>query len=97
MPFRRQWVICEGGTDIVYLTHAIRNLAGEFPDLAEVMPDNKIRLKVRLYKYPRSSTARLVGLKDGGVGGLCNFIAAYKKETSHFTGPRANESSGHSV
>ena len=80
-------VICEGGTDIVYLTHAIRNLAGEFPDLAEVMPDNKIRLKVRLYKYPRSSTARLVGLKDGGVGGLCNFIAAYKKETSHFTGP----------
>ena len=70
-------VICEGGTDIVYLTHAIRSLAGEFPDLAEV----------RLYKYPRSSTARLVGLKDGGVGGLCNFIAAYKKETSHFTGP----------
>ena len=78
--------ICEGGTDNVYLTHAIRSLVGEFPDLAEVMPDKKIRLKVRIYKYPRSSTARLVGLKDGGTGGLCKFIAAYKKETSHFTG-----------
>ena len=80
-------VLCEGGTDNVYLTHAIRSLAVEFPDLAEVMPDKKIRLKVRLYKYPRSSTARLVGLKGGGSGVLSTFIAAYKKETSRFTGP----------
>ena len=37
-------VICEGETDNVYLTHAIRSLVAEFPDLAEVMPDKKIRL-----------------------------------------------------
>ena len=80
-------VLCEGGTDNVYLTHAIRSLAEEFPDLAEVMPDKKIRLKVRIYKYPRSSTARLVGLKGGGSGMLSKFIVAYKKETSRFTGP----------
>ena len=80
-------VLCEGWTDNVYLTHAIRSLAVEFPDLAEVMPDKKVRLKVRLYKYPQSSTARLVDLKSGGNGALCNFIAAYKKETSRFTGP----------
>jgi retron-type reverse transcriptase len=80
-------VICEGGTDNVYLTHAIRSLATEFPDLAEVMPDKKIRLRVRLYKYPHSSTARLLGLKDGGSAALSKFIAAYKKETSDFTGP----------
>ena len=51
------------------------------------MPDKKIRLKVRIYKYPRSSTARLVGLKGGSSGMLSTFIVAYKKETSRFTGP----------
>ncbi len=66
-------VICEGETDNVYLTHAIRSLAAEFPALAEVMPDKKIRLKVRLYKYPKSSTARLLDLKDGGSGVLSKF------------------------
>ena len=80
-------VICEGETDNVYLTHAIRSLVAEFPDLAEVMPDKNIRLKVRLYKYPRSSTTRLLGLNDGGSSLLSNFIAAYKKETCDFTGP----------
>ena len=52
-------IVSEGDTDNVYLTHAIRSLVAEFPDLAEVMPDKKIRLKVRIYKYPKSSTARL--------------------------------------
>jgi hypothetical protein len=51
------------------------------------MPDQKIRLKVRLYKYPKSSTARLLDLEDGGNGVLSKFIAAYKKETKEFTGP----------
>jgi len=84
-------VICEGETDNVYLTLAIRSLATEFPALAEVMPDHKIRLKVRLYKYPSSSTARLLDLKDGGSSVLSNFIAAYKKETKSFTGPGLTE------
>ena len=84
-------VICEGETDNVYLTHAIRRLATEFPVLAEVMPDQKIRLKVRLYKYPGSSTARLLDLKDGGSSVLSNFIAAYTKETKGFAGPGLTE------
>jgi hypothetical protein len=84
-------VICEGATDNVYLTHAIRSLAAEFPALAEVMPDQKIRLKIRLYKYPGSSTARLLDLKDGGNSLLSKFIAAYKKETEGFTGPGLTE------
>jgi RNA-directed DNA polymerase len=62
-------VICEGETDNVYLTHAIRNLAAEFRTLAELTANQKIRLKIRLYKYPKSSTARLLGLKDGGSRG----------------------------
>lgn len=87
-------IICEGETDNVYLTHAIRSLAMEFPILAEVAEDGKIRLKVRLYKYPRSSTARLLGLKGGKGGGssvLSKFIAAYKKEIKRFAGPGLTE------
>ena len=84
-------IICEGETDNVYLTHAIRSLAADFPALAEVMHDGKIRLKVRLYKYRRSSTARLLDLKDGGSSVLATFIAAYKKETKAFTGPGRTE------
>jgi RNA-directed DNA polymerase len=51
------------------------------------MPDQKIRLKVRLYKYPKTSTARLLDLEDGGNGVLSKFIAAYKKESKVFAGP----------
>jgi len=84
-------VVCEGETDNVYLTHAIRSLATEFTALAELMSDGKIRLKIRLYKYPHSSTARLLGLKDGGSSVLAKFIGAYKRETNHFTGPGLTE------
>ena len=80
-------VICEGKTDNVYLTHAIRSLVADFPDLAEVMPDNKIRLKVRLYKYVSSSAARLLRLNDGGSDRLSNFIAAYRRKIKRFAGP----------
>jgi retron-type reverse transcriptase len=80
-------ILCEGDTDNVYLTHAIRSLAAEFPDLAEVTETGKIRLKVRLYKYPKSSTARLLGLTEGGSSVLPNFMATYNKETSRFKAP----------
>ncbi|MBE3037752.1 MAG: RNA-directed DNA polymerase [Chloroflexi bacterium] len=79
-------VICEGDTDNIYLTHAIRNLAAEFLDLAEVK-EGKIRLKVRLFKYPHSSTARILDLGDGGSGVLSDFIGTYKREIGHFTAP----------
>src|SRR5712692_126068 len=77
-------IICEGETDNVYLTHAIRSLAGEFPDLAEIAPTGDIKLKVRLYKYRQSSTARILELKDGGSSVLTKFIGNYKKETDKF-------------
>jgi hypothetical protein len=79
-------IVCEGDTDNVYLTHAIRSLAAEFPDLAEV-DKVRIRLKVRLFKYPRTSTARILGLNDGGSSLLAKFIPTYKKETDRFKAP----------
>lgn len=83
-------IICEGDTDNVYLTHAIRSLAPEFPDLAEVK-DKKISLRVRLYKYPRTSTARILGLKEGGTGDLSKFLLTYKNETERFAAPGLTE------
>lgn len=80
-------IICEGKTDNVYLTHAIRSLAAEFPDLAEASPDGKIRLKVRLCKYAESSTGRILGLKDGGSNALKDLMVAYRDESRRFTGP----------
>ena len=80
-------ILCEGDTDNVYLTHAIRSLATEFPVLAEVTEDKKILLKVRLYKYSQSSTARLLDLKQGGTGNLSKFMRTYKKEISPFRAP----------
>ncbi len=80
-------ILCEGDTDNVYLTHAIRGLAAEFPDLAETKTDGKISLKVRLYKYTRLSTARILGLHDGGSSCLTKFMSTYKKETDKFSAP----------
>lgn len=79
-------VICEGQTDNVYLTHAIRSLASEFPTLAQISQDKKIRLKLRLYKYPRSTTGRLLKLQEGGSGNLAAFIALYSQATRQVGG-----------
>src|SRR5262249_29169742 len=57
--------------------------------LAEVDAKGKIRLKVRLYKYARTSTARILGLHDGGNGCLSSFIPTFKKDTDKFRAPGA--------
>jgi hypothetical protein len=77
-------ILCEGETDNVYLTHAIRRLAADYPDLAAIGDKGKVQMKVRLYKYRYSSTARILGLRDGGSSSLNSFIATYKKETAKF-------------
>ncbi|MDQ2898730.1 MAG: retron Ec67 family RNA-directed DNA polymerase/endonuclease [Acidobacteriota bacterium] len=84
---QRPVILCEGKTDNVYLKHAIRCLAAQFPQLAELDDQGKPRLKVRLYKYAKSSTGRILGLKDGGTGNLPEFIGKYKKETEKFEAP----------
>jgi RNA-directed DNA polymerase len=80
-------ILCEGKTDSVYLTQAIRSLAAEFPDLAEVAADGTIKLRVRLYKYPQSSTARVLGLNDGGNAVISSFLRTYKREIERFKAP----------
>ena len=80
-------ILCEGDTDVVYLTHAIRSLAATFPQLATINTDGTIQLKVRLYKYRPSGTSRIIGLDGGGSAALGKFIGTYKKETATFGAP----------
>jgi len=79
-------ILCEGKTDNVYITHAIRQLARDFPVLAEAKSAEDIRLKVRLYKYATSSTRWILGLGDGGTDPLAKFMANYAKRVQRFSG-----------
>lgn len=82
-------IICEGKTDNVYLTHAIRSLATTFPQLAEIGPNGKISLKSRLFKYTGTSTGRILQNSSGGASGLCKLMRSYCTEAEKFKAPGA--------
>jgi hypothetical protein len=79
-------LICEGKTDNVYLKCAIRRLATRYPALASVAPNGATTIKVRIFKYPNTSTGRILKLR-GGSGDLKNLITLYKKEMVKFKAP----------
>jgi hypothetical protein len=70
----------------VYLKFAIKALASQVPELVE-SADTGFSLKVRLYKYTKSSTSRILGLNDGGSSALSSFIGNYRKDTDKFEAP----------
>src|SRR4030095_8735842 len=76
-------VLCEGKTDNIYITHAIRSLAAQYPKLADVSPGGKITIKLRRFRYTDRSTGRILGI-HGGTGSLGQFIRNYKADTSRF-------------
>jgi RNA-directed DNA polymerase len=76
-------LICEGATDNIYLTHAIRSLAKDFPQLTKIETDGTISLKVRIYKYAERCTGRILGI-HGGTGALNKLISEYHKEKTRF-------------
>ena len=78
-------IICEGKTDNIYLLHAIRSLVGSFSALASIV-ENQVKLNVRIFKYPQTSTGRIMGL-TGGTGPFLPFIQAYAKELTRFAAP----------
>lgn len=79
-------IVCEGNTDNVYLTHAIRSLSATYPVLAETTPEMKIKLKLRLFKYANTSTGRILKM-SGGYPDLARFINDYSKEQTKFKAP----------
>lgn len=83
-------IICEGKTDNIYITHAIRSLAKNHPNLASINNDGSIQLKVRLFKYSETSTGRILGI-NGGTGELTKFIPLYHNETKKFKAPGCDQ------
>jgi len=79
-------IVCEGKTDTVYLTHAIRSMAALYPALASVSPENKVALKIRMFKYPGTSTTEILRL-TGGSAVLNVFLWDYLKEIKRFQAP----------
>ncbi len=82
-------ILCEGETDIIYLKCAIRRLAGQFPTLAKIGASAKVEHLVRFYRFPKSSTRRLLDFNDGGSAILGNFMRSYRDtvEKIAFKGP----------
>jgi RNA-directed DNA polymerase len=82
----RPVLVCEGKTDTVYLTHAIRSLAAYFPRLATVAAAGKVTLNIRRYRYAGRSTGRILGL-NGGHGDLQRLLQAYREALPRFKAP----------
>ena len=51
-------IVCEGKTDNIYLTEAIKRLAVNYPSLASVSPTNVVSPRVKIFRYPDTSTGR---------------------------------------
>lgn len=82
----RPVLICEGKSDSVYITHAIRSLANQYPDLASIDSSGKISINIRRFRYTETSTGRILGL-NGGYGDLKNLLLSYHQEASKFSAP----------
>lgn len=81
----RPVILCEGDTDNIYLIHAIRSLAADYPLLAKT--GKKLEILPRIYKYVDTSTGRILGLNSGGTGDLGKLIRSYLSEINRFIRP----------
>jgi RNA-directed DNA polymerase len=79
-------ILCEGKTDNVYIRHAIKRLAAQYPGLIATDSAKQSKLKVRIFKYPNTSTGRVLKLQ-GGTGQLKNFVSHYANELKRFKAP----------
>jgi RNA-directed DNA polymerase len=80
-------IVCEGETDNVYFLHAIHSLGAQFPQLLGPPAAGKSRLKVRLFRYVKTRSGRLLGLGSGGGSVLRSLIESYMSESKRFSVP----------
>lgn len=79
-------LICEGWTDYVYIENALRRLASNYPSLVSLDSSGKVSFLIKRFKYSRSHTAEILGIK-GGVGDFKKFIPLYRSEFERFSTP----------
>lgn len=75
-------IMCEGKTDNVYLTCAIKSLMEKFPRLCKADKDGKPALRVRFINYSEL-THRALDL-NGGSADLAAFIRSYAKNCGKY-------------
>jgi retron-type reverse transcriptase len=83
----RPTIVCEGKTDNVYMTCALRSLAIDYPTLVKVNGANKTLL-VQFFKFTK--TARAVQHLSGGASQLSNLISNYRSMIKNFKGTPAH-------
>lgn len=75
-------IMCEGKTDNVYLTCAMKSLMDKFPRLCKPNKEGKPALKVRFINYSEL-THRVLDL-NGGSADLAAFIRSYAKNCGKY-------------
>lgn len=80
-------LLCEGKTDPIYVTHAIRSLASSHPYLAAIDAEKKIKILLRRFRYAETSTGRILGIESGGTNNLKNFLRNYVNEAKKTKAP----------
>ncbi|QNH75036.1 RNA-directed DNA polymerase [Pseudomonas protegens] len=75
-------IMCEGKTDNIYLTCAMKSLIDKFPQLCKLNKDGKPALKVRFINYSEL-THRVLDL-NGGSADLAAFIRTYAKNCGKY-------------
>jgi RNA-directed DNA polymerase len=87
-------VLCEGKTDLVYIAQAARALGADYPQLARVATDGKIKLLFRRHRYPIKErgklTARVLGI-HGGTAQIKEFIQNLHAEYKSMKAPLGNQ------
>lgn len=82
-------ILCEGITDNIYLQHAIRSRAKQFPHFVSKATDGSVKLNVRFFRYPQAkerkttSTGKILGL-SGGSSNVGNFLLNYRETIKGF-------------
>ena len=93
-------IVCEGKTDLVYISNAVHQSKVGFPSLVRKGDDGKDVLSFQFLKYarkhkkknhvylPNYSTAAILGSGSGGGANLANLIRTYHKEIPKFKTPQ---------
>ena len=79
----RPVIICEGKTDNVYLLHAIKSLAVNYPILASITTAGKVQIHIRLLKALDSSIGTILHLGHG-ASDLDRLAKQYAEEILRF-------------
>lgn len=82
----RPLLVCEGKTDNLFLTLAIKHRSAFHPTLVTTGAGNTKQLSVRFFKYEETRTSQLLGI-TGGSGKLAKLIHEYLREAVAFVAP----------